>query len=200
MAELGVFQALRATVFAVVCVLLGAAGHALASGTLPPLVGLITGLPLVALLTGWLARRQRTLPVLAAAVTSTQLSLHALFDYAAANPAAGDPHAGHLAVAAGHAGHAAGSLTAAMACAHLVAGMAAAWWLRRGESAVFAHCAAMAAAVLPLVHLFTSDDPIVLPAAPLAPPRQTDPLVRLHEAPLRHSVVRRGPPAALLAS
>jgi hypothetical protein len=197
MAELGVFQALRATVFAVVCVVLGAAGHALAAGALPPVVGLITGVPLVVLLTGWLVRAQRSLPVIAAAVTGSQLGLHSLFDYAAANPVA-DAHAAHL--AAHHAGHAAaGSMTAGMACAHLVAGLFAAWWLRRGEAAVFAFCAATAAAALPLLHLLTSGDPIVLPAAPPAPPPHAEPRLRLHTAPLRHSVVRRGPPPVLLA-
>jgi hypothetical protein len=194
MAGLGVFQALRAAVFAVVCAVLGAAGHALASGSLPPLVGLLTGIPLVVLVTGWLVRAQRSLPVLAAAVSGTQLGLHALFDYAAANPVA-DLHTAHL--AAHHAGHGAtGSMTAGMAAAHLVAGLAAAWWLRRGETAVFAYCAA---AALPLLGLLTSGDAPVLPAAEPAPRPRAEPRLRLRAAPLRHSLVRRGPPAVLPA-
>ena len=196
MAGQGVFQALRATVFAVVCVLLGAAGHALASGSLPPLVGLITGIPLAVLVTGWLVRAQRSLPVLAAVGTATQLGLHALFGYAAANPVA-DARTAHLAVH--HAGHgAAGSMTAGMAAAHLVAGAVAAWWLRRGEAAVFAHCAALAAAALPL-YLLDSASALVVPAAEPAPRPRTEAPLRLRAAPLRHCLVRRGPPGLVPA-
>ena len=196
MPDQGLFQTLRAMVFAVVCVLLGAAGHGLSSGAPPPLVGLVAGVPLVVVLAGWLAGRQRSLPVIAVAVTGGQLGLHALFDYAAAVPPPGVEHTHHLSTA-GHAGHAAQSMTLAMAAGHLVAGLIAAWWLRRGEAAAWAHCAALAAVAAQALSLVCAD-PVVLPsaAAPLAGPRR--PICWPRRIVQRHSLVRRGPPRPLL--
>lgn len=107
MADQEMFRLLRATVFAVVCVLLGAFGHGLSSGQAPPVLGLICGIPLIVLLTGWLSGRQRRLPTIAAAVTGAQLGLHVLFDYAAAIPAASNAAAQHYGHPSGHAEHAA---------------------------------------------------------------------------------------------
>jgi hypothetical protein len=195
MADQGVFRALRASVFALVCVLLGAAGHALASGGLPPLVGVVTGVPLVIVLTGWFTARQRSFRMIAGTVTGAQLGLHAVFDYTAGIPARAHEQAHHLAAAAAHPAE---SITPAMVAAHLAAGLLAACWLRRGEAALWAHASAMAEAALPLF-AFPDADPLVLPAAAPTPPAPVPALARPRDAQLRHSVVRRGPPRALLA-
>jgi hypothetical protein len=187
MPDQGALGALRASIFALVCVLLGAAGHAAASGALPPLLGLVTGLPLIALLTCALVGRQRSRTVIVAALTGAQLGLHALFDYAAAIPTL----AGH------HAHGSTGSITPAVAAAHIAAGLLAGWWLRRGEAALWAHCATIAAAAAPLLgslRRVASAEPLALPGPALLPLFRAP--TALHSALLRHSVRRRGPPLA----
>jgi hypothetical protein len=86
-----------------------------------------------------------------------------------------------------------------MAAAHVLAGVVAGWWLRRGEARLWAHCAAMAAAAQPLLAVLAPAEPFVLPAAvPLVIRSASEPAPRDEET-LRHSVVRRGPPRALFA-
>lgn len=69
----------RAAVFTVACVLLSAAGHALAAGTTVPLWSLGVGCALVFAVVAPLAGRERSLPGIALGLTVGQLVLHTLF-------------------------------------------------------------------------------------------------------------------------
>ncbi|MEU3666962.1 hypothetical protein [Streptomyces virginiae] len=70
---------IRAAVFTAVCVVLSAAGHALASCATVPWWSLCIGFLAVFAVAAPLAGRRRTLPGIAAGLTAGQLSLHALF-------------------------------------------------------------------------------------------------------------------------
>ncbi|MFF4145516.1 hypothetical protein ACFY0A_30020 [Streptomyces sp. NPDC001698] len=112
-------------------------------------------------------------------------------------------HAGHLtpggsmadAVHSMPAVHHAG---AGMLAAHLLAGLVCAWWLHRGERAVFALLAALAAAadrpLHRLLRLFVAG--ATAPVAPGGPRRFQRPVTvgQSHLAVVRHVVIRRGPP------
>jgi hypothetical protein len=71
---------LRAAVFTAVCVVLAAAGHALASGRTVPVWALVVGWLSVFAVVAPLAGRERTLPGIAAALAVGQLALHTVFN------------------------------------------------------------------------------------------------------------------------
>ncbi|MGW4240489.1 hypothetical protein ACWEJP_27385 [Streptomyces sp. NPDC004749] len=88
-------RAIRAAVFAAVCVLLAALGHALMSGDGVPVWALAAGLAVTGL-AGWcLAGRERGLPLIVTVVVTAQAVLHSAFSLAqsvgagAAGPASG---------------------------------------------------------------------------------------------------------------
>ncbi|MFC9927889.1 hypothetical protein [Streptomyces sp. NPDC127190] len=176
-------RALRAAVFAAVCVLLAVAGHGLAMGDLPPLgadaaaFGAVFGL-------GWtLGGRERSLPGIGAAMLLTQAGLHLGFDAAhrgtGATPMA--PMHAHTAVA-----HA--------TAAHLLAALAASWWLWRGEAALWS-LLRRAGTLLPGLVAWWRDAPLPTARGPvLRAFAGPGPLRRLR---LRHTVHRRGPPAPI---
>ncbi|MGB8941208.1 MAG: hypothetical protein WCD21_13380, partial [Streptomyces sp.] len=70
---------LRAAVFAVLCVVLSAGGHVLASCAAVPLWTLGVGFLAVFALAAPLAGRERSLPGIAALLAAGQVGLHALF-------------------------------------------------------------------------------------------------------------------------
>ncbi|MFC9293313.1 hypothetical protein ACFTWH_19970 [Streptomyces sp. NPDC057011] len=70
---------IRAAVFTAVCVVLSAAGHALASCATVPWWSLCLGFLAVFAVAAPLAGRRRTLPGIAAALAAGQLTLHVLF-------------------------------------------------------------------------------------------------------------------------
>ena len=75
-------RAIRAAVFASVCVLLAALGHTLMSGAAVPWWTLLAGL-LATCGVGWcLAGRERGLPLVVSVVVVTQGALHAVFELA----------------------------------------------------------------------------------------------------------------------
>ncbi|MEU9760005.1 hypothetical protein [Streptomyces sp. NPDC047985] len=87
---------LRATVFTAVCVALSAAGHALASCAGVPSWTLLAGFLGIFAVVVPLAGRERSLPVIAAALAGGQIALHALFSLGApaappASSAGNDP-------------------------------------------------------------------------------------------------------------
>ncbi|MCY0942642.1 hypothetical protein [Streptomyces antarcticus] len=85
---------IRAAVFTAVCVLLSAAGHALASCATVPWWSLCIGFVAVFSVAAPLAGRRRALPGLAVGLTAGQLALHALFglgQHGAASAAAQAP-------------------------------------------------------------------------------------------------------------
>ncbi|MFI9324538.1 hypothetical protein ACIGXI_32790 [Kitasatospora aureofaciens] len=196
-------RVLRALPFATVCVVLAAAGHALASGSAVPPGALLLGWALLGVVAVLAARRERSLRAIVGGLVSGQAGLHTLFHAAqcerrlpaaagsadpssissmagmpgmhgmagmsralpvgsgragpsAAHVAAGGGGAAHAIVAATHVslwGHAAFlGLSPAMLVAHLVATVAAGWWLWRGEVAVWRLVRLTAETVTATVH------------------------------------------------
>jgi hypothetical protein len=116
----------RAVVFATVCGAVSAGGHALGGGGLVPfggyLAGVLAALGLAYLVDG----RERGLAAVLAATVFTQTVLHQLFERLAPGPAL-DPALGP---AHGHP-------APGMVLVHLVMAGLTAWWLHRGESALW---------------------------------------------------------------
>ncbi|MEU5314670.1 hypothetical protein [Streptomyces sp. NPDC021562] len=189
-------RSLRAAVFAAVCVLLAAAGHGLAMGDMPPLWADLAAFGTVFAVGRALAGRERGLPEIGAGMLLTQGGLHVGFDAAHPAPMAGMPMSmpphGH-AMAATTAQHA-HLLTAHATLAHVLAALAASWWLRRGEAALWSLLRRTAALVPGLV-AWWHDAPLPAPAGgPLPAPARP---VRPRLLTLRHAVSRRGPPSAI---
>ncbi|MGW3204406.1 hypothetical protein [Streptomyces sp. NPDC001135] len=189
-------RGLRAVVFAAVCVLLAAAGHGLAMGALPPLWADAAGFLAVSAL-GWiLGGRERSLPGIGAAMLLTQAGLHLGFD--AARPGSGTARTAAMpgpAMAAMHmhapvAAHP--HLTGHATAAHLLAALAASWWLRRGEAALWS-LLGRAATLVPGLSAWWRTTPLPAPAG--AAPREVAAPESPRPALLRHAVSRRGPPA-----
>jgi len=222
-------RAARAAVFAALCVLVGAVGHdAFSVGTIP-VWALVVGGGAVFLVVAPLTRRERSLPAILALMGAVQVGLHELFAAAQRSadhmsmPMAmpmpsrtaprGEFWCGHTeppgvthvmqnvampgspAAASHH--H---SMTAGMWLAHISAALVAAWWLRRGEAAVWSLARTLGLALIaPLVLL-------VVTLIAWTPPRQA--LAAAAESRnrllgpgrlLRFDLARRGPPMTAAA-
>ncbi|GAA3798490.1 hypothetical protein ACFQ0G_16275 [Streptomyces chiangmaiensis] len=180
-------RSVRAAVFAVVCVLLAAGGHTLATGSVPP-VGLEAAgfLPVFAVSVA-LAGRERSLLGIGIAMLVVQGGLHLAFD-AAAPPVTpmhmpGMPHGMHMA-AQPHA------MTSHAVGAHLAAALAASWCLRRGEAALWS-LLRKAAAFVPGLAAWWRTVPLPAYGGTPLPYAHRRPL---RQALLRHALSRRGPP------
>ncbi|MBS2536002.1 hypothetical protein KGQ20_24880 [Catenulispora sp. NF23] len=208
----------RAVVFAALCVLVGAVGHDAFS---------VGGIPVWALLVGGGAtfvvvqpftRRERGLPVILALMAAVQVGLHELFAAAQrgsgsmsmpmAMPARGRFWCGHSeppgVTQAVH--NAAGatpsqhSMTVGMWAAHIVAALVAAWWLRRGEAAVWSLARTLGLAlVAPLVLLVAALVPWTPPRLAVGAPVTTAPARLGPGRLLRFELARRGPPMTAAA-
>jgi hypothetical protein len=194
-------RSLRAAVFAVVCVLLAATGHALAMGEMPPLWADAAGFAAVFGLGRALAGRERGLPEIGAGMLLTQAGLHFGFDAARAATSAPTPtmamghmsHMSHIPMA-GMARHP-HAMTEHATLAHVVAALVASWWLRCGEAALWS-LLRRTAALVPGLAAWWRDAP--LPARDADPLRApADPVRPRRLLALRHAVSRRGPPAAI---
>jgi len=209
-------RALRAAVFASVCVLLAALGHTLMSGAAVPWWTLVAG-ALATSGVGWcLAGRERGLPLVVSVVVVAQGGLHAVFEVVGRDSRVGDPMAGedaatvhmspdHMSLDHMGAAHTGmhhpmpmahdmdGGASLGMFAAHTLAALLCGLWLGHGERAAFRILRAVAgwlAAPLRVV--------LFLPAPPVRPrprPRRarSDRAPRLR--PLVHSLTSRGPPA-----
>ncbi|MFJ6717365.1 hypothetical protein [Streptomyces sp. NPDC091259] len=211
-------RALRAAMFAAVCVALGGVGHSFMSGRDIPTSGFLSSFAVIGAL-AWLAAGRRRGPLaITAALLAAQGALHLAFTGSQAagrdSVTASAPMPTHhhmagmdmsamgadtpgMADMAGMAGHGHGGL--GMIAAHVLAGVFCAAWLAWGEAAVFRLAATLGAAALlaarplarALVLLRTRMAPEPAPVgyrAPYEPPR------RLRGAVPAHTVVRRGPP------
>ncbi|MEV0235498.1 hypothetical protein [Nonomuraea sp. NPDC050786] len=170
-----VLRLARAVVFATVCGAVSAGGHALAGGGPVPfevyLAGVLAALGLAYLIDG---RERGPAAVLTAAI-GTQMVLHQLFERLA--PAAG--------AGAGH-GHPAPG----MALVHLTVAALTAWWLHRGERALWL-----------MIRLYAGPPPLIRLLA-AAPAEFATPLWRpvTSDLPVRSdrtvsgAIHRRGPP------
>jgi hypothetical protein len=213
----------RAAVFAALCVLVGAVGHDAFSVGAIPLWALLAGGLGVFLVAQPLTRRERGLPTILLLMAAVQIGLHQLFAAAQhttapmampmAMPPRGEFWCGHTEPAGvtqamhniampggpGMPGGPQHSMTSGMWAAHLVAAVAAAWWLRRGEAAVWSLARTLGLALI---------TPLVLLAAallPWTPPRRTAPPAAGAPARLgpgrllRFDLARRGPPMTAAA-
>jgi hypothetical protein len=143
----------------------------------PAAAGGLLGLTVVGIA---LAGAERSLATILTGLLGGQFMLHALFTAA--------QHGQHL--THGHPMSPSSGGTA-MTAVHVAAAVVSAWWLRRGERAVWGLAKRLAAVVVRRV-LLPAPARVSTPPAPLvtatraAEPRETF---------LRHVVVRRGPPA-----
>jgi hypothetical protein len=193
-------RGLRAAVFAALCVLLAAGGHALATGMAPPVWAQAAGFVPVFAGAWALARRERSLVPVGGATLTAQAGLHLAFG--AVRPRAGAVMRGAHTTMAVHgmrmahphapAPHA---LTPHASAAHLSAAVLLTWWLRRGEAALFSLLRRAAARVPGLAAWWqVLRGAGRVPAVPgLVRPACDGPRA-LHGALLRHAVRRRGPP------
>jgi hypothetical protein len=204
---------MRAALFAAVCLALSATGHWWMSGQAIPLQALVIGYAVVFGVALALTGRERSYAGIAAVVLLSEPALH--FYFAAAQAAAKPPAAampmGSMAtgsmsrpgmdMGAGMstgtgmsmgAGHGMGG----MLTVHVLAGLISAWWLRRGEAAVFTLVRAVAmTAFQPLRSaLLLLGFSTWTPPAPARPAHDAWQVPDTSRSALLHAVVRRGPP------
>ncbi|WP_030314024.1 hypothetical protein [Streptomyces sp. NRRL B-3229] len=204
-------RSLRAAVFAALCVLLAAGGHALATGMTPPVWAQAAGfLPVFA--AGWLlGGRERSLGAIGAATLTSQAALHLAFGTAGSHPTAAQqgmgmshmvmPHTvrAHMAVHGMRMIHTTTppphAVTPHATAAHLSAALLLTWWLRRGEAALWSLLRRSVALVPGLAAWWQGYGEPAAPdpasPAPAHGTRTPRPLL------LHHTVHRRGPPTTI---
>ncbi len=182
-----VFRLARAVVFATVCTGLAATGHTMTSHAPVPLVAMAGGLGVLILAGVALAGVERSLPTILAGLVGGQFMLHVLFAAAQHGQGGGHGHAQY----GGHDVPAAGGL--GMTLAHLGAAVVSAWWLRRGERAVWRLARKVAAALARRAPALLADPAPARPESGAAP--EAAHTLRPSGAVLRHVLVRRGPPS-----
>ncbi len=178
------FRLARAVVFATVCLTLTTAGHAYAAGACaPPPFAVAAGFALVTGLALLLCGAERSFWTIGGVLAGAQFALHALFAGASTGVVhpAGDAHA--LPAAQGGGG---------MTLAHVGAALATAWWLRRGEAAMWSLARRVSAAAGRPWRPIVAVSPAGFPTPP--PCRTRRPARPASDAPLRRVLVR-GPPA-----
>ncbi|MFG2129752.1 hypothetical protein ACGFNV_18390 [Streptomyces sp. NPDC048751] len=208
-------RAVRAAVFAAVCVLLAALGHVMMSGVHVPWWTLAAAFGVTGA-AGWgLAGRERGLPLIVSVVVAAQTALHSAFSLAQPDTGAvrhvmgamamdslDMAHTGHGQMGSmGHMGHmdslgpgaGDGTSSLGMLGAHLLAALLCGLWLAHGERAAFRILRAVAGwLAAPLRLLLALPAPSHHPRPPLRRRRATSaPRLLL----LVHSIISRGPPA-----
>ncbi|MEU1729597.1 hypothetical protein [Streptosporangium sp. NPDC020145] len=168
----------RAIVFATLCTVVSAGGHALAGGGLvPPFLGIL-GVVVSFCVAYPLGGRERGPEVVLTATGGVQLLLHELFSRAAHGP--------HTTILGDH-----GHPTSGMTVVHLAVALGTGWWLYRGESAVWLMIR-LYGRRLPVIRLL-----LTVPTEVVAPVRRP---VTTHEATpyggrdVLPALRRRGPP------
>ncbi|WP_030347507.1 hypothetical protein [Streptomyces sp. NRRL S-1022] len=215
-------RAIRAAVFAAVCVLLAALGHVLMSGSDVPAWALAAGGAVTGAV-GWcLAGRERGLPLVVTVVVAAQTVLHEAFSYAQSASGTSDGSAfmdmsdmgsmgtgsmrmGSMDMGAMHMDHTGmspmdhmghsmdgGSSSFGMLAAHLLAAVLCGLWLAYGEKAAFRILRAAAGWLAAPLRLL-----LALPETPDRPRvhlrrRRSDRAPRLLL--LIHAITSRGPP------
>jgi len=210
----------RAAIFAVVCVVMAALGHAVMSGGAVSWQMLGAAFLATASAAWWLTGRQRGGAIVTGATVGAQLLLHLLFHFSQSVPLPQAPmnHGAHGAHGAGgmsggpgaegmegvrsmagmadaHLASAADGITPGMVLAHALAALVCGLWLWRGEAAAFRLGRTLAAAVfvpLRLVLRLLGADALPLPARRL--PARPGAGRALRAALLHYVVARRGPP------
>jgi hypothetical protein len=183
-------RSLRAAVFAVLCVLLAAGGHGLATGEAPPLWADGAGVLVLFAAGCLLGGRERSLVGIGAGMLAAQAGLHLGFE-AARPPMAMHMHGTHMTHQ-----HA---MTSHANAAHLAAALLATWWLRRGEAALWSLLRRAVTLVPGLAAWWrVRTEPSHARAhRNVVGPNTAEPRP-LRQVLLRHAVTRRGPPAGLV--
>jgi hypothetical protein len=176
-----VYRAARSVVFATVCVGLAITGHMMVSRAPVPAPAAVGGLLALTVIGIALTGTERSLATILTGLLGGQFMLHAVFTAAQEGQ-----HLAH-----GH-GMSSSSGAAAMTFAHVAAAVVSAWWLRRGERAVWGLARRIAAALIRPARALRAPS-LPLPAAPRPRAAATRPGGR--GTVLRHVVVRRGPPS-----
>ncbi|MFI7406477.1 hypothetical protein ACIBW9_39440 [Streptomyces sp. NPDC049541] len=191
-------RVLRAAVFAALCVLLAAGGHALATGTAPPVWVQASGFVPVFGAGCLLGARERSLVAIGAGTLTAQAGLHLAFDAVRPHPMM-LMHGmyGMQGMSAMHMGHS-HALTPHATAAHVGAAVVLTWWLRRGEAALWSLLRRAAALVPGLAAWWrVRGGAGTLPTAPDAVRPGADGPRPLRGLLLRHTVQRRGPPPGM---
>ncbi|MEU4876054.1 hypothetical protein [Streptomyces sp. NPDC021608] len=216
-------RTVRAAVFAAVCVLLAALGHALMAGSAVPWWTVSAGFAATGAV-GWaLADRERGLTTVVSVVVVAQGALHSAFSWAlqvapgagAAPSVSGMNHLHGMhhqhgrrptdvmdgmsmeSMADGHLGstaHGDGMSSLGMLAAHTVAALLTGLWLAYGERAAFRLLRTVAARLAAPLRL-----PLAVPPVPARRPRVRPTRERAERLPrltLTHTIISRGPPAA----
>jgi hypothetical protein len=183
------FRTARAAIFAIVCVTLATVGHAVAGETSVAPWAFVVGLGGTTLFAWVLAGAERSLVTIMGGMLGGQFVLHSLFMSARPGPAMDHATGRVVGAMPVHQGH--GGL--AMTLAHAGAAVISAWWLRRGERAVWRLARRTVAPVRALLALLASR-PVTVPAVPVLARTPEKARRPARTALLRHSVIRRGPP------
>lgn len=185
------FRSVRAGVFATACVGVSAGGHAAMSSHELPWAGPLVGFALVFVCAWGAAGEERGLGAICGWMLWGQLALHVLFSYVQSGHSGAAEHAmdGPEAAAIGAADQGTGP---GMLAAHILAALVSAWWLRRGEAALFALLRLIAAFLLPLLLVLRLSPAHRSPRPSRRRPDSGNP--RRATRNLRHIVVLRGPP------
>ncbi|WP_329259230.1 hypothetical protein OG223_38995 [Streptomyces sp. NBC_01478] len=195
-------RAIRAAVFAAVCVLLASLGHVMMSGNHVPASALAAGLVATGA-AGWcLTGRERGLPLIVTVVVAAQAVLHSAFSYAwsaagataATDTAMGSMRMDSMDMGASHMDATPmGAPSTGMLIAHLLAALLCGLWLAHGEKAAFRILRAVAGRLLAPLRLL-----LALPV-PMDRPRIRGRRLSSDRAPrlllLVHAITSRGPPA-----
>ena len=195
-------RALRAALFALVCVGTGTGLHMVANGSDPGWVGPALALPIVWLAAYGLARRERSAVVVTCAIAAVQLGLHIELGWFCPKTMdmPGMPGYSSPAVSAANtSSHG----TLAMILAHAIAILVSGWWLGHGEKSFFDLCRTLALIAAPAADLLAGR-PAYVPfdALPL-PARRGIHVTARHTTcpptgPAPSPRVLRGPPASLI--
>ncbi|WP_371786590.1 MFS transporter [Streptosporangium subroseum] len=175
----------RAIVFATLCIVVSAGGHALAGGELiPPHLGVL-GTAIAFCVAYALNGRERGVEVVLAATAGTQLLLHELFSRATA------PHT----VSPAEHGHSGSGLSVSlsMMVIHVVVALGTGWWLHRGESALWLMIRLYGGRMPVIRLLFIGVAGVTLPVWQAVPAAEVRPYGGWEILPVLR---RRGPPAA----
>ncbi|MGX1884755.1 hypothetical protein [Streptomyces sp. NPDC055287] len=198
-------RALRAALFAAVCVLTAAVGHSSMSGHEVPVLGLLAAFAVTGGLAWTTGHRRHGLLAVGGGLLAVQGALHLIFG-TAQGPGAGhhhmpvaqqpamDPEA--MAAAATASAQIQGSSSLAMTAAHVAAALVCGLWLARGEAAFFRLARAVGALAFTPLRLLLAL--VRTPALP-EPVRRREPRTTRrhgHGVVLTHTLSRRGPPPA----
>ncbi|TJZ58953.1 hypothetical protein FCH28_02010 [Streptomyces piniterrae] len=184
-----VSRAVRAAIFAAVCVTTAALGHSLMSPRPVPWWALVAACGATGAMAWWPAGRERGGFVVTGSTVLTQLGLHFLFDLQTPHAPAPTPMDGMPGMNA-HPGHA----TPGMFCAHALAALVCGVWLWRGEAAACRLGRSMVAVLFAPLLLVLTTLSWAGPKPSAGPSAGAVRVLRPRGVLLHHVVSRRGPP------